>query len=226
MTVWTAQNSEGYDAPIGLAADVVVLTVRDGLVQALCLTRDDKTRVVPGGFVIPGETAEQAAARALRDKTGVDGVWLEQLGAFTDPGRDSRGWVPAIAFIALLPASVEPTDPSASWVPVDDISDMGFDHRLMLDAAIDRVRGKLWWSNIAVGVLPDTFTLPQARVVYEAFAGRSYQPGTFRRDLLATGLIEATGEKIVPPGGGRPADVYRFATAQQRWGAGRSKRVS
>ncbi len=87
---------------------------------------------------------------------------------------------------------------------------LAFDHAAILAAALERVRGKLWWSNVAVGILPDPFTLADARGVYETIAATGYDPATFARDLRATGLIEPTGEARRETGG-RPAALYRFA---------------
>jgi hypothetical protein len=102
---------------------------------------------------------------------------------------------------------------------------LGFDHEKILRAALDRVAGKLWWSNVAVGILPGEFTLAEAREVYEAIAGVDYDPATFGRDLRATGLIEATGD-VRRESRGRPAAVYRFKQRKPAWGVGRRKRVA
>jgi 8-oxo-dGTP diphosphatase len=101
---------------------------------------------------------------------------------------------------------------------------LAFDHEEILRAALDRVRGKLWWSNIAVGILPGAFTMAEARRVYEAIAGATYDPSTFARDLRATGLIEAAGRDRRATGG-RPASLYAFSSRGPAWGAGRRKRV-
>jgi 8-oxo-dGTP diphosphatase len=222
---WTATNSAGFTAPAALAVDVVVLTVRDGRLQVLTVERPDGERALPGGFVGETEAPHDTAARKLREKTGLSDLYLEQLGAFADPGRDSRGWIPSIAHLALVPADTEPTDPVARWEPVDADQSLAFDHETILGAALDRVRGKLWWSNIAVGVLPGPFTMAQAREVYQAIAGATYDPSTFARDLRATGLIEPAGHDRRPTGG-RPAAVYAFSSREPAWGAGRRKRVS
>ena len=94
---WTAVNSEGYEAPAALAVDAVVLTVRDGELVALAVRRDDGTLALPGGFVGIGERPADTARRKLEEKTGLRYTYLEQLGAFAEPGRDPRGWIPSIA---------------------------------------------------------------------------------------------------------------------------------
>ena len=225
MKRWTATNSEGYEAPAGLAVDPVVLTVRDGRVRVLAVERDDGTLAFPGGFVGPSESPEETARRKLEEKTGLTDIYLEQLGTFGEPDRDPRGWIPTVAYLALVPTVTEPSDPSARWVTPRARRRLAFDHARILDTALERVRGKLWWSNVAVGVLPGSFTLSEAREVYESFSGRTYDPATFARDLKATGLIEPTGERRAA-GRRRPAAAYRFRTHDPEWGAGRRKRVA
>jgi 8-oxo-dGTP diphosphatase len=223
---WIATNSEGYPAPAALATDVVVLTARDGRLLTLTTQRADGSRALPGGFVGPTERPQDTALRKLHEKTGLGEPYLEQLGAFADPGRDPRGWIPSIAYLALVPPDTEAPDPAARWIAARERpSPLAFDHRAILQAAVDRLEGKLWWSNITVGILPGPFALSDARRVYESIASTRYDPATFARDLKATGLIEATGEQRAD-GPGRPAALYRFSSRQPVWGAGRRKRIA
>jgi 8-oxo-dGTP diphosphatase len=222
---WTATNSEGYPAPVALATDIVVLTAREGALCVLTIAGPDGCRALPGGFVGAGEDPAQTAGRKLREKTGVTDIHLEQLATFADPARDPRGWIVSIAHLALVPPETEPADPGATWAPAAEHAEWAFDHALILAAALERLAGKLWWSNVAVGILPGAFTMTEARHVYEAIAGRTYDPATFARDLKATGLVAPIGERRAD-GPGRPAALYRFADARPRWGAGRRKRVT
>ena len=224
VMTWTAKNSEGYAAPAALAVDAVVLSVRDGELKALVVEREDGAVALPGGFVGERERPLETARRKLREKTGVRRAYLEQLGAFADPGRDPRGWIPSIAYLALVPAATEPRDASARWIRARGRPRLAFDHRTILAAAVERVEGKLWWSNVAVGILPGPFTMSEARAVYEAIAETRYDPATFARDLKATGLVEPTGEQR-SDGPGRPAALYRFTSRARAWGAGHRKRV-
>jgi 8-oxo-dGTP diphosphatase len=223
---WTATNSEGYEAPAALAVDVVVLTVRDGALVALTVPSADGSgrAALPGGFVGRRESPEAAARRKLREKTGLYELYLEQLAAFADPDRDPRGWIPSIAHLALVPPDTQPTDAAAHWIGARSRRALAYDHRKILKTAIARVEGKLWWSNVAVGILPGAFSMTQARGVYEAISGATYDAATFARDLKATGLVEPTGERR-SDGPGRPAALYRFCSHRQAWGAGHRKRV-
>jgi 8-oxo-dGTP diphosphatase len=225
MTPWTATNSEGYPAPAALAVDTVVLTVREGRPVALAIRGPDRALALPGGLVGERERPADTARRKLLEKTGLRRGYLEQLGAFADPGRDPRGWIPSIAYLALVPPGTEPADPDATWIPARGRRPLAYDHRAILKGAIARVEGKLWWSNVAVGILRGPFTLSEARGVYEAIAGVRYDGATFARDLKATGLIAPTGERR-SEGRGRPAALYRFASAAPAWGAGHRKRLT
>src|SRR5215207_11459372 len=113
---WTATNSEGYEAPAALAVDAVVLTVRDGELVALATSAGDGL-ALPGGFAGRQETPLTTARRKLREKTGLRQSYLEQLGAFADPDRDPRGWIPSIAYLALVPPETEATEEDARWIP-------------------------------------------------------------------------------------------------------------
>jgi 8-oxo-dGTP diphosphatase len=222
---WTAVNSAGYAAPAALAVDIVVLTVRGGRLHVMTVERGEGGRALPGGFVGEREEPGQTATRKLHEKTGLTDLYLEQLATFADPDRDPRGWIPSVAHLALVPPDTEASDRAAGWAAVGDHGELAFDHEDILRTALDRVRGKLWWSNVAVGILPAPFTMAQARVVYEAIADTAYDPSTFARDLRATGLVKPAGRDRRPTGG-RPAAVYTFVSREPVWGAGRRKRVT
>ncbi len=216
----TARNSAGYDAPIGLTADPVVFTLAEGRLSVLLARRLEEPQrgmfALPGGFVGTDEAPEQTAERKLREKTGVGSVHLEQLRTYADPQRDPRGWLPSIAYMALIAPEAlpedRPADREAGWHPVDDLPQLALDHDGIVDDGLwrlhARVADKAWFVAVGGGLLPERFTLRQAQVLYEALRGESVDPANFRRDVRATGLLEATGEQRTD-GPGRPGRVFR-----------------
>jgi len=222
-----ARNSAGFDAPAGVTADPVILAPLRGRLHVLLVQRDEAPFAgrwsLPGGFTNPSERPEQTAQRKLTEKTGVGAVYLEQLQTYADPHRDPRGWIPSIAYLALIDATVlREEETVARWFPVDDPPPLAFDHDLIIRDGVERLRGKLWYSNIAVGLLPEHFTMPQARRLYEAISGVRYEPSNFRRELEQSGLVRATGEVVkgVP---GRPAALYEFGVRSPAWSLRRSR---
>lgn len=219
-----ARNTAGYEAPIGVTADPVVFTLVDGRLSVLLARRleepDRGMFALPGGFVGVHESPEQTAERKLREKTGVGSVHLEQLRTYAHPDRDPRGWLPSVAWMALVTPEALPDDRpagrEASWHPVDDLPPLAVDHARIVDDALWRLRArvadKAWFVRVAGGLLPDRFTLRRAQELYEALRGEPVDPANFRRDVKATGLLADTGE-LRSEGPGRPGRVYRRATA-------------
>jgi 8-oxo-dGTP diphosphatase len=223
----TSVNSAGFTAPVGMTAVPVVLAPLAGRLHVLLVRRTEPpfagTWVLPGGFISPTERPAETAQRKLTEKTGVGAVYLEQLQTYADPGRDARGWIPSIAYLALIDAAVlREHERGARWVPVDDLPELGFDHATIVADGVQRLRGKLWWSNIAVGLLPERFTMPQARRVFEAISGVRYEPSNFRRELEQSGLVRATG-RLAKGGPGRPAALYEFVDHRPAWSLRRSR---
>src|ERR671939_193429 len=175
----TATNAAGYEAPIGLTADPVVFTLLDGGLCVLLARRLEEPQrgvfALPGGFVGAQESPQETAERKLREKTGVGSVHLEQLRTYADPSRDPRGWLPSIAYMALVPPESlpEPTPPGreASWHPVDDLPPLALDHARIVDDGLwrlhARVADKAWFVRVGGGLLPESFTLARAQRLYE-----------------------------------------------------------
>ncbi len=215
-----ATNSAGYEAPIGLTADPVVFTLLDGALSVLLARRLEEPQrgmfALPGGFVGTSESPEQTAERKLREKTGVGPVHLEQLRTYADPTRDPRGWLPSIAYMALVRPETLPEDRpaerEASWHPLGGLPPLALDHARIVDDGLwrlhARVADKAWFVRVAGGLLPERFTLRQAQRLYEALRGESVDPANFRRDVRGTGLLAETGD-VRSEGPGRPGRVYR-----------------
>ncbi len=220
----TARNSAGYDAPIGLTADPVVFTLADGRLSVLLARRLEEPQrgmfALPGGFVGHDESPEQTAERKLREKTGVGPVHLEQLRTYAEPDRDPRGWLPSIAYMALVAPEAlpdeRPADREAGWHAVDALPELALDHARIVDDGLWRLRTRVadkhWFVSVGGGLLPERFTLAQAQRLYVALSGETVDPANFRRDVRATGLLAATDEQR-SDGPGRPGRVYTRVSA-------------
>jgi 8-oxo-dGTP diphosphatase len=170
---------------------------------------------LPGGFVDKDEDLAVAALRELREETHAEPSHIEQLATFGKPGRDPRGHVVSVAYMALLrtnSVTIQGDDAAeAAWWPVDDLHriDLAFDHKEILATAIKRLRSKLRWQPIGIDLLPETFTLTELQAVYETVLGRTFDKRNFRKKVLSYGALESA-ESVRIGGSGRPPELFRF----------------
>jgi len=213
--------------PLGLATDLVILTVRDGRLQVLLIRRGippyEGRWALPGGFVRPAEDLETTARRELAEETGLSAerIHLEQVATYGAPDRDPRGRVVSVAYLALvpdLPAPVAGSDAaSASWVDATDVlhdaGRLAFDHHRILADGVERARAKLEYSPLATAFCPPEFTISELRGVYEAVWGIPLDPRNFHRKVTKTPDFVAPVGTTTTRDGGRPAQLFHRGTA-------------
>jgi 8-oxo-dGTP diphosphatase len=232
---WPGAEAGRFERP-SLTVDVVLISTAHGALRTWLVRRSEPPHAdrwaLPGGFIQPGEPLEAAAARVLTSKAGLTGLFLEQLYTFGAPDRDPRARVISIAYYALcdfarfsVRAGAVPETTAARievpWEgetggPVELTSDGGarfslaFDHADMVGLAVKRLRGKLDYAPIGFQLLPESFTLLELQQVHETILGRPVNKDSFRRRMLASGQLEATGvwQADVEH---RPALRYRFS---------------
>ncbi|MBU5670682.1 NUDIX hydrolase [Paenibacillus brevis] len=268
-----------YERP-SLATDMVIFTVTDTEADSYRRLPEKELRILlirrgghpyfgqwalPGGFVRPDETTEQAAARELQEETGVADVYLEQLYTFSDVGRDPRTWVISCSYMALISSDQmqlkagddadaavwfkltyrllrerrevledgyaktmeyelklcaegeELTAVVARTVTVRATSTatnynillsegLAFDHAKIIACAMDRLRGKVDYTDIALHLMQERFTLTELQQVYEVILDKELLKAAFRRKVAH--LVEET-DHYTENAGHRPSRLYR-----------------
>ena len=223
-----------------VTVDALILTVREGRLYLMLGKRSAPPFAgrwaLPGRFVGLAESAEAAVRALLDEMLRVDDAFIEQLYTFTEAGRDPRGRVISTAYLVIVPwARLEGplNDPSARLSPFgvrlsgDELeltgtdgarlgpNDLAFDHGGIIATGVQRLRGKLDYTDIAFRFLNDmnAFSLGELLAVHEAVLARSIDFSNFRRTILARyeepGRIAQT-EQSGRRGRGRPAAIYRF----------------
>ena len=202
-----------------VATDVAVCTVRDGVLSVL-LVRVRRGPfadwwALPGGRVRGGQTLDEAAARELREQTGIAEVYLEQLYTFGNPARDPQGRVVSVSYVALIDhhgrfagngTGDKYTD--VRWFPARALPPLAYDHAQVVDMAVARLRAKLEYTNLVYTLCGQSFTLGELQGLYEAILGRPLDRRNFRRKVLSLGLLRPLGR--ARRGAHRPAALYAF----------------
>ncbi|MEK5397749.1 NUDIX hydrolase [Paenibacillus sp. FSL K6-2859] len=263
-----------------VAADMVIFTVTNTEADSYRKLPEKELRILlirrgghpflgnwalPGGFVRPDETTEQAAVRELHEETGVDDVYLEQLYTFSDVGRDPRTWVMSCSYMALINSDqvqLKAGDDAdlAAWFKVtyrllrerkEIIEDgyvktkeyelklssdeeeftavvgrtmtsksaststaysivsndgLAFDHAKIIACAIERLRGKVNYTDLALNLMPDLFTLTDLQQVYEVILDKELLKAAFRRKVAD---LVAETDHYTENAGHRPSRLYR-----------------
>lgn len=204
---------------IRVAVSAVIFSLRrsdDGERPQVVLPLVRRTRdphegqwALPGGWLGAAEDLDTAASRTLAETTTLTPSYLEQLFAFGDVDR-SPSRVVSIVYWALVREDVSrgSEQHNVAWFDIEDLPDLAFDHRHIVDYALWRLRNKVGYSRIAHGLLPDAFTLAELREVYEAIFGRRLDPANFRRQVENSQTLIPTED--FRTGSHRPARLYHY----------------
>src|ERR1700737_1972414 len=222
-----------------ISIDLAVFTLVGRELSVLLTERTEPP--YPGFWALPGRlrgpgVSLDAQARDLQTGVrGVEGGWIEQLKTFhrpeqvdakghvVVPGRDPRGDVLSVAYIAIVPSALAEScadhkaEGQQQWHPVRRLPvEMAFDHREIVDYAVRRLRSKVGYSSLGFQLLPSEFTITELQQVYEAVLGLSINRGNFWRRVVDRAVIEPTGKE----GGGRGKRAYLSRSTQEAFGGG------
>jgi 8-oxo-dGTP diphosphatase len=173
---------------------------------------------LPGGFVDMEEDLENAALRELEEETGVKDVFIEQLYTFGAPGRDPRGRVVSVAYFALVNLDEHPVQASSdarnvNWFSQEKMPALAFDHQLIYETALNRLRAKVRYQPVGFELLPEQFTLSQLQKLYETILGvKELNKRNFRTRIQKMGVLNEVG--IQTGVAHRPAKLYSFDKAK------------
>ncbi|HVW96319.1 MAG TPA: NUDIX domain-containing protein [Mucilaginibacter sp.] len=191
-----------------------LLLIRHKAIDGWCL---------PGGYIKRTEKLVEAANRNVKERTGIDNLFLQQFKTFGDPGRakteqfDTDKWFTAtgvaitkdnwlidqtisVGFYAITDFSKTVlqkdllTDDCA-WFDIDDIPPLEFDHDEMVREALHTLRVQLYHYPIGINMLPEKFTLSEIHVLYETLLGKKLDISNFPKKLIALGLLKKLNEK-------------------------------
>ncbi|MDE7346614.1 MAG: NUDIX hydrolase [Muribaculaceae bacterium] len=200
-----------------VGVDCVIFGLHEGKLNILLIKR----RMMPGkgqwslmgGFVEENESVDEAAKRVLYQLTGLENVYMDQVGTFGAIDRDPGARVISVAYCALLNFDEQDhqrvTDNDAHWLPLEDMPQLYFDHPLIVEKALEYLRLQVNRKPLVFQFLPELFTLSQLQSVYEAILGEKLDKRNFRKRINDEGVLEKT-ELIDKSGSKRGATLYRL----------------
>jgi len=205
-----------------------VLLIKHKFLDGWCL---------PGGYIKRTEKLVEAASRNVKERTGIDGLFLQQFKTFGDPKRmnleefDEEKWFAvtgvrmkrdnwlidqtiSVGFYAITDFSLTVPQPGnmaedCAWFDIDEIPVLEFDHDEMVKEALHTMRVQLYHYPIGYNMLPEKFTLAEIHSLYETLLGKKLDISNFPKKLIALGLLKKTAEKR-KIGAHRSPHLYRF----------------
>ena len=165
-----------------------------------------------GDLIRPDEDLESASYRILRERTGMDDLYLEQVQAFGSIDRHPSGRVITIAYYSLVDIKhhkLQLSHNELNWYPVNEIKKMAFDHKMIMDSCLKRLQQQVMDYPIVFNLLPEKFSLRQLQELYEAILGVELDRRNFRKKISIKDWLFDIGEmeNDVPH---RPGKLYRL----------------
>jgi 8-oxo-dGTP diphosphatase len=213
------ESLDNFPKP-SVTIDNVIFGYQHNQVSLLLLNRKEEpfanTWTLPGGFlrVNEFETFEQAAKRILMDKTGIADVFLEQLYTFDAPDRDPRGRVLSVSYYALVnPTKYDVRTGDAAnevqWFDWKNLPPLGFDHAVIVEKAVNRLKNKVLWQPIVFELLDSPFSIPELHTLYETILDKPFERRNFYKRIMELDILRKVD--IRRDGGRkRPADLFEF----------------
>ena len=174
---------------------------------------------LPGGFILKDEHMDDAAKRILKQRTGVDDIYMQQFHVFSEPGRSTKkinkqflknagvtleeSWMfdrfITVGYTALVDFSkVHPVADTLSsaceWFDIHNIPEMILDHRNILEKALENLRMQLNYHPLGYNLLPEKFTMPELQKLYETILDRTLDRRNFQRKIVGTGILKKLNE--------------------------------
>jgi 8-oxo-dGTP diphosphatase len=204
---------------IKVAVDAVVFSYdRDNGVSVLLIRRKiepfQKMWALPGGLALNGESLDDAVQRELKEETGIEVNYLEQLYTFGNPTRDPRNHVISVSYFGLvnpkgLQLNAQTDAEDVAWFNIKKIPRLAFDHRKIIDVGLKRLRGKLTYEPVGFELLEKSFPFSDLEKLYQSLLDQDLDRRNFRKKIMSLGILEELNETLVR-GSGRPATLFQF----------------
>lgn len=215
-TLSTIQSEVESINRIALSVDCVIFGFDENKLKVLLIRSDLKKFLgkwsLLGDLVDPKEELDSAANRILKQRTGLDDVYLEQVKTFGCLDRHPAGRVVTVAYYSLINIQhhkLKILDNELHWHDLNDIEDLAFDHKQILDSSYEQLQRRVREHPLAFSLLPKKFSLRELQNVYESILDTKMDRRNFRKKFFAMDFLVDINEmeQEVPH---RPGKLYNF----------------
>lgn len=215
-TIKAIESEVRKNRGIALSVDCVIFGFDENKLKVLLIRSDldqykNKWSLL-GDLVNPDEDLDEAAYRVLKQRTGLDDVYLEQVNTFGQVGRHPAGRVVTIAYCSLINVQhhrLKITDNELHWHDASNISDLAFDHQAIFESCYLNLQKRVQEHPLGFNLLPKKFSLRELQNLYSAILGLTLDRRNFRKKFLSMGFLVDLNEMEtdVPH---RPGKLYKF----------------
>lgn len=205
-----------YPKPF-VTVDILLFTVLNNTLKGLFIERKNPPYqgcwAIPGGFVEIDESLDTAAFRELHEETNVEGIFLEQVYTYGGLNRDPRGRTITVLYSAVISSDKvnikADTDASrAEWINIKDLKELAFDHKMILDYTLTRLKEKSLYTPILFQVLPNNFILEDLKTSYKALFSDTSNLNFMLEKAIYNNIITTNGSD---------KGYYKFNTDKINW---------
>jgi 8-oxo-dGTP diphosphatase len=204
---------------LGLSLDCVIFGFHDTRLKVLLLRwKDTKEWCLPGGFIYKTESVDAAAGRVLYERTGLNQLFLQQFYLFGEAVRYDRedtwrrqkmpmslagdwpertismGYYALVDYTKVTPSADFLSD-ECGWYNVCELPSLLYDHRKIIDVALQTLRLQLNWQPIGLNLMPDKFTIPELQRLYETVLGRQLDARNFHKKITGLSILTCLNER-------------------------------
>lgn len=204
------------DFRFSVSVDCVIFGYDNGVLKVLLIESDHPKYLgqwsLLGDVMKKEEDLDNASYRVLRERTGLDDMFLEQVKTFSAVDRHPDGRVVTTAYLALVNVKnhqLKTMDNALHWHSVSEVSTMAFDHKLILDTCLATLRKKIQEEPIIFNLLEKKFSLRDLQHLFEEILGKEFDRRNFRKKLFTTGMLKDENEMEVDVHH-RPGKLYSF----------------
>ena len=198
-----------------ISVDCVIFGFHDNELKVLLLKAKYAGKwALPGGFILKDEHLDDSAKRILKDRTGLDKIYLHQFYTFSDPNRSTKkinqqflrnigfkggkswmferfvsvGYSALVDFTKVKPIADNISD-ACEWFKVSEVPEMILDHRHIFEMALKNLRLQLNFQPVGFNLLSKKFTMPELQKLYETILNKKLDRRNFQRKIMSTGIL-------------------------------------